>query len=189
MRCKQRWYVHRLRGFAFFWAPNYFRLAGMWMWLLQLGQHSGLKVVEPQDRRSQGPCPVESHACLGLPASGLLLQEGDKYFYFVSITASLDFIPCNFSVPCSNCACNWTHITMTPFMWKKNEETYICVPDGRFWLWHRNPKVICFNIEDILLSYITSPEVGQLQGWLIPWLDFITKDSGTSHLSALPSSD
>lgn len=98
----------------------------MWMWLLQLGQHRGLKMVEPQDRRSQGPCTVECHACLGLPASGLLLHEGDKYFYFVSITASLDFIPCNFSVPCSK-LCNWTHIAMTPFMWKKKRRNlYMC---------------------------------------------------------------
>ena len=75
-----------------------------------------------------------------------------------------------------------------PIYVKKSKQTYICVPDGWFWLWYRNPKVICFNTEDVL-SYITSPEVGQLQGWLIRWLDSITKDSGTSHLSALPSSD
>ena len=80
---------------------------------------------------------------------------------------------------------------MTPFMWGKtaNKPIYFCVRWCIFDFDTEIPKVICFNIEDVL-SYVTvSPEVRQLHSWLIPWLNFVTKGSGASHLSALPPSD
>lgn len=131
---EQKWYVHFLRGSVFFWAPNYFLLAEMWMWLLQ---YNGSKMVESQDRRS--------HASLGLSASGFLFYERDTYFYLVSITAILDFISSNFSVPCSFHPYATKHILLWPHLCGETQQTNVCMC-ARWLIFDFDteiPKVIC----------------------------------------------
>ena len=124
--------VHFLRGSTFFWAPNYFFLAEMWMWLLQLGQYNGSKMVESQDRRS--------HASLRLFLDFFSMREPHTSILFPSLLFWISSLPTFQSlvafIPMQLNTYNCDPI----YVEKKSRETYICVQMVDFWLWHRNPQ-------------------------------------------------
>lgn len=121
------------RGCAcFFLVPSHFLLAGMWIRWLQLVQHIVLRMVEPQDRRSQGPGTVECQASIPLPASKLLLYERNILLYC--------FHHCYFKLHSLQLNSVSVHRPIIPFMWKYRKHISVCISIGWIRLWYRNPQ-------------------------------------------------